>query len=318
MMSLLSLTLVLSSAAALPPMDLFTRNGSLNMVPGPSPAPPPPASPLPPLNIDPKGITISGISSGADFVVNLHVAHSSVISGVGVFAGQAYHCSVTRFPKDPLLPPNHNVPVCIGCPTGKTLEYDHCKQNPEYVDVDLLVAYARNQSALGTIDDVKNIASQPLYFYRGTHDTCYKSGAEEATLLFYSRLTAEVGMPDRGQAERIAYEGSVHSNHAQPTMAFGGPCGGYNKTASQLYSCAYAERSLTARPCSVRRAGAARTFCSRFIICTSLSRHRELRLRRRRWSAQPHVQRLQRQHITAATHHRQPQQYHRVRPVCLL
>ena len=47
------------------------------------------AQPLPPLSIDPAGITISGISSGADFVVNLHVAHSSIISGVGVFAGQA-------------------------------------------------------------------------------------------------------------------------------------------------------------------------------------------------------------------------------------
>ena len=187
MMSLLSLTLVLSSAAALPPMDLFTRNGSLNMVPGPSPAPPPPASPLPPLNIHPKGITISGISSGADFVVNLHVAHSSTISGVGVFAGQAYHCSVTRFPDDPMVPLNPGVPVCDGCPKNATLGYDHCKQNPEYVDVSLLVDYARQQSALGTIDNVGNISSAQLYFYRGTHDTCYKTGAEEATLGFYSR-----------------------------------------------------------------------------------------------------------------------------------
>ena len=43
----------------------------------------------------------------------------------------------------------------------------------------------------------------------GTHDTCYKTGAEEATLTFYSRLTAAVGVPDQGQAEHIAYEGSV-------------------------------------------------------------------------------------------------------------
>lgn len=50
--------------------------------------PPPPAPPLPTLNIDPTSITISGISSGADFVVNLHVAHSNTIKGVGVFAGQ--------------------------------------------------------------------------------------------------------------------------------------------------------------------------------------------------------------------------------------
>ena len=75
-----------------------------------------PAPPLPALDIDPEGITISGISSGADFVVNLHVAHSSVIRGVGVFAGQAYHCSVTRFPKvcrppSPTAPPPPRTPL---------------------------------------------------------------------------------------------------------------------------------------------------------------------------------------------------------------
>ena len=90
-----------------------------------------------------NGITVSGISSGADFVVNLHVAHSSTISGVGVFAGQAYHCSVTRFPPDPMVPINPAVPVCEGCPPGMTVGYDHCKNNPEYVDVSLLVEYAR-------------------------------------------------------------------------------------------------------------------------------------------------------------------------------
>ena len=44
-----------------------------------------------------------------------------------------------------------SVPVCVGCPQNSTLEYDHCKQNPEYVDVDLLVDYAKEQSAIGTI-----------------------------------------------------------------------------------------------------------------------------------------------------------------------
>lgn len=107
-------------------------------------------------------------------------------------------------------------------------EYDHCKQNPEYVDVDVLVDYARNQSALGNIDDVNNITSHQLYFYRGTHDTCYKTGAEEATLSFYSRLTL-----DRGTDNHVAYRGDVGSDHAQPTgptykgaPEWGAPCGG--------------------------------------------------------------------------------------------
>eukprot|EP01043_Picozoa_sp_COSAG02_P080794 COSAG02_NODE_19388_length_884_cov_1.236943_1_plen_248_part_00 len=216
----------------------------------------PSAEPLPALNIDPSAITISGISSGADFVVNLHVAHSSVIKGVGVFAGQAYHCAVTRFPKDPALKMfkglNSSVPVCDGCSPGETLEYDHCKQNPEYVDVDLLVEYARKQSTLGNIDNVSNLAEHPLYFYRGTHDTCYKTGAEEATLSFYSRLTL-----DRGDNNHVAYEGSVGSNHAQPTLEYGADCGGKpNKTFSYIENCGCKSCTQGPQPFAVQAAPA--------------------------------------------------------------
>ena len=47
------------------------------------------------LAIDPTGISISGISSGADFVVQLQVAHSALIKGVGVFAGQRKKAAFT-------------------------------------------------------------------------------------------------------------------------------------------------------------------------------------------------------------------------------
>ena len=128
-----------------------------------------------------------------------------------------------------------SVPVCVGCPQNSTLEYDHCKQNPEYVDVDLLVDYAKEQSRLGTIDNVSNIVDHQLYFYRGTHDTCYKTGSEELTLGFYSRLTL-----DRGTDNHVAYEGSVGSNHAQPTVAWGAPCGGAgDKRYSYIEKCGY-------------------------------------------------------------------------------
>lgn len=74
-----------------------------------------------------------------------------------------------------------------------------------------------------------------LYFYRGTHDTCYRTGAEEATLGFYARLTG-----DRGTHNRVAYEGSVGSNHAQPTAAWGAPCGGKGDPRySYIESCGY-------------------------------------------------------------------------------
>ena len=43
--------------------------------------------PLPKLSIDRKGVSVSGLSSGADFVVQFQVAFSNVCNGVGVFAG---------------------------------------------------------------------------------------------------------------------------------------------------------------------------------------------------------------------------------------
>jgi hypothetical protein len=92
------------------------------------------------LNIDPKGISISGLSSGADFAAQFQVAYSSLLVGSGVFAGQPWRCAVTRFTADaqvPICQSQHNdcntvhpapsVPFCDGCDNGLTLIYDHCK-----------------------------------------------------------------------------------------------------------------------------------------------------------------------------------------------
>jgi poly(3-hydroxybutyrate) depolymerase len=46
------------------------------------------AAALPRLAIDPAKISISGLSSGADFTVQQLVAYSSLYCGAGVFAGQ--------------------------------------------------------------------------------------------------------------------------------------------------------------------------------------------------------------------------------------
>lgn len=43
---------------------------------------------LPKLNIDPAAVSISGISSGADFVAQYAVAYSKTTAGFAVFAGK--------------------------------------------------------------------------------------------------------------------------------------------------------------------------------------------------------------------------------------
>jgi len=157
-------------------------------------------SPLPQLLIDPKGISVSGISSGADFAVQLQVAYSSLFAGVGVFAGQAYHCATHRFPQDVLQISNSSVPYCDDCPAGKTLMQDHCKIHPEWSsNVSSLIMYTNKQAAAETIDALGNLLQRRIFLYRGKSDQVFPEAAVKATADFFSELLPEgaVSFDDR-------------------------------------------------------------------------------------------------------------------------
>ena len=51
------------------------------------------AEPLPALHASREGVTVSGVSSGAYMAVQLHVAYSASIAGVGAIAGGPYYCA---------------------------------------------------------------------------------------------------------------------------------------------------------------------------------------------------------------------------------
>src|SRR5207237_4294674 len=51
------------------------------------------AEPLPALHAARDGVTASGVSSGGFMAVQLHVAHSATVAGVGVIAGGPYYCA---------------------------------------------------------------------------------------------------------------------------------------------------------------------------------------------------------------------------------
>jgi len=51
------------------------------------------AEPLPALGADTREVTASGLSSGGFMAVQLHVAYSSIVKGVGVIAGGPYYCA---------------------------------------------------------------------------------------------------------------------------------------------------------------------------------------------------------------------------------
>eukprot|EP00040_Diaphanoeca_grandis_P012459 m.63123 g.63123 ORF g.63123 m.63123 type:complete len:378 (+) comp23243_c0_seq1:36-1169(+) len=156
------------------------------------------------------GVSVSGISSGADLAVQLQVAYSSVFVGAGVFAGQAYHCAVHRFPLDTLDPKaNPSVPYCDGCPPNTTLTYDHCKKHPEWTtNVSGLVDYARSAANAGKIDSLETLKQRRVFLYRGKSDQVYLKGSVQSTTNFF----LEVGVPKNS----VFFETHIDSPHLVP------------------------------------------------------------------------------------------------------
>jgi len=114
--------------------------------------------------------------------------------GVGIFAGEPWHCSATRFPNETLISndsPEACNPTCDGCPANKTIPCDHCKSHPELVDVGLLADAARRIFAKGLIDDVKYIERMRVYTFCGTNDPSHY-GATVRARDFYELFNADV------------------------------------------------------------------------------------------------------------------------------
>src|SRR5215475_9960381 len=51
------------------------------------------APPLPAYGVDIHQTSVSGVSSGGAMAVQMHIAHSAIMRGVGVIAGVTYDCA---------------------------------------------------------------------------------------------------------------------------------------------------------------------------------------------------------------------------------
>ncbi|CAE8595255.1 unnamed protein product, partial [Polarella glacialis] len=152
-------------------------------------------------------IAVGGLSSGADFAVQFQVAFSETVIGAAIFAGQPYGCAIQRFPNDTMEPPSPEVPVCKGCPAGKTLVYDHCKVNSSVVEARLLAAVAKNYSSQGLIDNISNLTRARVYLHRGTTDSVYEEGSVAKTHDFFAEF-----LP----ASQLLFKNDIPAGHGYP------------------------------------------------------------------------------------------------------
>lgn len=160
------------------------------------------AAPLPAYNVDPDGISVSGVSSGGFMAVQMHVAYSGTFrKGVGVVAGGAYYCAQDR----------------EGQALLKCMDARFYGVPP----LSALVSQTRRWAAAGAIDPPSNLARGKVWLFTGgrfdsgTHDTTVDWRVVDQLKRYYRRYVP---------AANIAYEADLRAEHAMPTKDYGRPC----------------------------------------------------------------------------------------------
>lgn len=139
---------------------------------------------------DPNAVSVSGISAGAAFSVQFHVAFSSEVMGAGIVDGVVYYCA------------------------GATVSgAELCMSSPELINVDYLVQITKNTAATGFADNVSNMQGDQIFIFDGTLDSVVNPVNGQKTAQYYSSFGAN-----------ILTEFSVAAEHCMPTDDYGNAC----------------------------------------------------------------------------------------------
>jgi hypothetical protein len=135
--------------------------------------------------------------------VQMDVAHSSIMRGVGVIAGVVYDCANSTLPSASL-----SLAQGASCMDGST---DYANDSISRTD------YAAGK---GWIDDPANLAGQKVWLFSGYNDGLVRRGAMNAVAEYYGHY-ANPG--------NVFYQTDNHAPHALVTDDnYGGPCLGFN------------------------------------------------------------------------------------------
>jgi len=137
-----------------------------------------------------SSVSVSGISSGGAMAVQMVVAHSSIISGAGIFAAPPYFCA------------RGILQTALDCMTTGFSVYP----------TQLKLA-AEGYEALGLIDKLSNLIKSKIYFFSGKRDSVVWSGIVKKSQKFFEKLGADV---------KTEYD--ISAEHTFPTDFFGNAC----------------------------------------------------------------------------------------------
>ncbi|MGE0764132.1 MAG: PHB depolymerase family esterase, partial [Bdellovibrionales bacterium] len=150
--------------------------------------------PLPQLKIDPTRVSVSGVSSGAYFAVQFHLAHSDLVQGVGAVAGGTYWCAEGDS--------NRAQSACMG--------------QPQKVSSQRSIEKAKEQADKGLIDPLANLENDRIYIFAASNDFIIKPEHSQILQEFYQTFVP---------GELITRATHPTASHGFLTKDFGNACG---------------------------------------------------------------------------------------------
>lgn len=149
------------------------------------------AQTLPALAIDPNLVSVSGLSSGAFFAVQYHVAFSDELVGAGVVAGGPFYCALGE----------------------EAIAITECMNEPSAISLSVLYAATSAMAAAGDIANPQNLNGSAVYLFSGTKDTVVNPGTMTKLQQYYQNYHADV-----------TTEFTIPAEHSIVTNAYGNPC----------------------------------------------------------------------------------------------
>jgi poly(3-hydroxybutyrate) depolymerase len=104
----------------------------------------------------------------------------------------------------------------MGCKTGDTITYDHCKapaepEGPGWVVTSMLTEAASAAAARGDIAPLAGLKSMRIFAFRGLNDTVYLPGSVNKTVDFFAAFAQDA-------ASQILFVTDVPIQHAVPSI----------------------------------------------------------------------------------------------------
>jgi poly(hydroxyalkanoate) depolymerase family esterase len=155
--------------------------------------------PLRGYNVDLYQTTVSGLSAGAFFATQIHVAHSQHIKGMGSVAGGPYFCAEGSLNKA------YNAKqgdAGYGLYSGQCMGGNFNGVDAAQKAID----EARQEAAAGRVDALSNLTSAKVFIYGGTQDPTVVPSVVAQNKPFYTRL----GVPEGN----VRTETSIRDGHA--------------------------------------------------------------------------------------------------------